>query len=192
MATLLRSALTLIVLVQVSAVLARSQTSSSNEAQAGGRNMSFTVSSSSFANGGDIPAKFSCDGADVSPQLSWSNPPAGTKTIALLADDPDAPAGNWNHWVMWNLPAEVHDLAEGMSKSAHLGNGTEQGTNDFKKIGYNGPCPPAGKPHRYYFKLYALDTKLSLNESAGKRELEAAVKGHILGQTEWMGRYKRK
>jgi len=153
--------------------------------------MSLTISSPSFANGGDIAKKFTCDSADVSPQLTWTDPPAGTKTFALLADDPDAPVGNWNHWTAWNLPGNLRGLPEGVVKEAHLADGTEQGRNDFRKTGYNGPCPPPGKPHRYYFKLFALDGKLDLKPGAGKKELEAAMKGHILAQSEWMGRYGR-
>lgn len=153
--------------------------------------MPLTISSPSFANGGDIAKQFTCDAADVSPQLAWSEPPAGTKTFALLVDDPDAPVGNWNHWTMWNLPANLRGLPEGVSKDARLADGSEQGKNDFRKTGYNGPCPPPGKPHRYYFKLFALDAKLELKSGAGKKELEAAMKGQILAQAEWMGKYGR-
>ena len=160
-------------------------------AQTGEKAMAFTISSSSFSNGGEIAKKFTCDGADVSPQLAWSEPPAGTKALALLVDDPDAPIGNWTHWVLWNLPVSARGLPEGVSKTAKLPDGSEQGKNDFPKTGYNGPCPPAGKPHRYYFKLFALDGKLEMKAGAGKPELEAAMKGHILGQAETMGRYGR-
>lgn len=153
--------------------------------------MSLTISSPSFTHGGDMAKKFTCDAADVSPQLAWTEPPPATKTLALLVDDPDAPVGNWNHWTIWNLPASLRGLPEGVSKDAHLSNGSEQGLNDFRKTGYNGPCPPPGKPHRYYFKLFALDTRLNLDRKAGKSELEAAMKGHILAQAEWMGKYKR-
>lgn len=153
--------------------------------------MSLTISSPSFTNGGAIPKKFTCDAADVSPHLSWTDPPAGTKSFALLVDDPDAPIGNWNHWAMWNLPTKLRSLPEALSKNAHLPDGSEQGMNDFHKPGYNGPCPPAGKPHRYFFKLFALDTKLALKGEAGKPEMEAAMKGHILAQAEWVGTYKR-
>jgi Raf kinase inhibitor-like YbhB/YbcL family protein len=153
--------------------------------------MSLTISSSSFPNGGDIARKYTCDAVDVSPQLSWTEPPAGTKTFALLVDDPDAPVGNWNHWTIWNLPASLRTLAEGVSKDTRLSDGSEQGRNDFGKTGYNGPCPPAGKPHRYYFKLFALDVKLDLKAGAKKKDLEAAIKGHVLAQTEWMGKYGR-
>jgi len=160
-------------------------------AQTGEKAMAFTISSSSFSNGGEIAKKFTCDGADVSPQLAWSEPPAGTKALALLVDDPDAPIGNWTHWVLWNLPVSARGLPEGVSKTAKLPDGSEQGKNDFPKTGYNGPCPPAGKPHRYYFKLFALDGKLEMKAGAGKPELEAAMKGHILAQAETMGRYGR-
>jgi Raf kinase inhibitor-like YbhB/YbcL family protein len=157
----------------------------------GSTEQTMTISSPSFSNGGDIAKKFTCDGDDVSPQLAWTEPPAGTKTFALLSDDPDAPVGNWNHWAIWNLPANLRGLPEGVPKNARLPDGSEQGMNDFHKPGYDGPCPPAGKPHRYYFKLFALDAKLTLKSEGGKAELEAAMKGHILAQAEWMGRYKR-
>ena len=153
--------------------------------------MALTISSPSFSHGADIAKKFTCDGADVSPQLSWTDPPAGTQTFALLVDDPDAPVGNWNHWTAWNVPASSRGLPEGVGKSAQLPDGSQQGLNDFRKPGYNGPCPPPGKPHRYYFKIFALDAKLDLKPSASKRELEAAMKGHVLAQGEWMGRYGR-
>jgi Raf kinase inhibitor-like YbhB/YbcL family protein len=157
----------------------------------GAHPMPFTVSSTSFSNGGYIARKFTCDAADVSPQLAWTDPPAGTKSFALLADDPDAPVGNWNHWLLWNVPAETRQLPENVAKSAQLPDGSRQGTNDFRKTGYNGPCPPPGKPHRYYFKLHALDAKLDLKGNVGKRELEAAMKGHVLAQAEHMGKYGR-
>ena len=157
----------------------------------GEKAMSLTLSSSSFSNGGDIAKKFTCEGADISPQLSWTNPPAATRSFALVVDDPDAPVGNWNHWTLWNLPASARGLPEDMSKEARLPDGSQQGLNDFRKTGYNGPCPPAGKPHRYYFKLFALDAKFDLKPRVGKPELEAAIKGHILAQAELMGRFSR-
>lgn len=149
------------------------------------------ITSPNFSNGGNIDKKFTCDGLDVSPQLAWTNAPSGTKSFALLVDDPDAPVGNWNHWTMWNIPASSHSLPENVPKEAKLPDGSEQGLNDFKKAGYNGPCPPPGKPHRYYFKLFALNASLDLKSNASKRELEAGMKGHILAQAEWMGRYGR-
>jgi Raf kinase inhibitor-like YbhB/YbcL family protein len=157
----------------------------------GGPSMAFTISSSSFQNGGEIPKKFACDGADVSPELSWSEPPAGSKSFALIADDPDAPVGTWTHWVVFDLPASITSLPENVSKVDELPSGGRQGRNDFRKIGYGGPCPPPGKPHRYFFKLYALDSKLNLKPGSSKQEVEQAMQGHILGKAEWMGRYRR-
>jgi Raf kinase inhibitor-like YbhB/YbcL family protein len=157
----------------------------------GGSAMTLTISSPSFSNGGEISKKFTCSGADVSPQLQWSEPPKGTKSFALLVDDPDAPAGNWNHWAIWNIPPVSRGLSEGISKTPRLPDGSQQGVNDFRKTEYNGPCPPAGKPHRYFFKLFALDKELDLKPEAGKQELEAAMKGHVLAQGEWMGRFAR-
>jgi Raf kinase inhibitor-like YbhB/YbcL family protein len=153
--------------------------------------MQLAISSSAFSNGGSIPKKHTCDGPDLSPQLVWSEPAAATKSFALLVDDPDAPVGNWNHWTAWNLPATSRGLPEGVSKDARLADGSEQGRNDFGRTGYNGPCPPPGKPHRYYFKLFALDTNLDLKAGSRKKELEAAMKGHVLTQAEWMGTYGR-
>ncbi len=151
----------------------------------------FSISSPSFSDSGEIPKKFTCSGPDVSPQLAWTEPPAGGKTFALLVDDPDAPAGNWNHWAIWNLPPSARSLPEGVGKSRHLPDGTEQGLNDFRKVGYNGPCPPANKPHHYHFKLYALDKRLNLKGDAGEPELEAAMKGHIMAQAQWTGTFHR-
>lgn len=153
--------------------------------------MSFEITSTAFPGGGTIPKKHTCDGPDLSPPLSWKEPPAKTQTFALIADDPDAPVGTWVHWVIYNIPASSKELAEGVKKDEHLPDGTLQGRNDFRKIGYGGPCPPPGKPHRYFFKLYALDTKLTLKAGASKADVESAMKSHILGQTELMGKYGR-
>jgi Raf kinase inhibitor-like YbhB/YbcL family protein len=153
--------------------------------------MAFAISSTSFSNGGEIPKKFTCDGADMSPELSWTGAPADTQSFALVADDPDAPDGNWTHWVLFDLPPITNSLPEGMTKIDELPGGERQGRNDFRKIGYNGPCPPPGKPHRYFYKLYALDRKLGLKPGADKQELEQAMQNHILGKTEWMGKYQR-
>jgi Raf kinase inhibitor-like YbhB/YbcL family protein len=153
--------------------------------------MSFQISSAAFSNGEAIPKKFTCDGPDVSPQLSWKEAPAATQSFALITDDPDAPAGTWVHWVLYNLPANTRELPEGMEKQERLATGALQGRNDFRRIGYGGPCPPPGKPHRYYFKLFALDTKLDLKAGATKPDLEHAMKGHILGEAELVGRYGR-
>jgi len=153
--------------------------------------MAFALTTTAFENGGSIPKKFTCDGADVSPALSWSEPPAGTQNLALISDDPDAPAGTWVHWVVYDMPAAARGLPEGVAKTGEVPGGGKQGVTDFRRPGYGGPCPPPGKPHRYYFKLYALDTKLALKPGASKREVEAAMKGHILAQAELMGRYGR-
>ena len=149
------------------------------------------IESPAFSNGQPIPQKFTCQGADVSPALSWSGAPDNTKSFALIVDDPDAPVGTWVHWVLYDLPADTRSLPENVAKSEHAQNGV-QGINDFKKIGYGGPCPPPGKAHRYFFKLYALDTPLKLKPGATKQDLEKAIKGHILAQAELMGTYQRR
>jgi Raf kinase inhibitor-like YbhB/YbcL family protein len=153
--------------------------------------MSFEIASTAFSNGGMIPKKHTCDGPDVSPPLKWTRAPASTQSFALIVDDPDAPVGTWVHWVLYNLPANVTELPEGVEKQEQLANGATQGRNDFRRIGYGGPCPPPGSPHRYYFKLYALDTKLALKAGATKPALEGAMKSHVLGEAELMGRYGR-
>lgn len=153
--------------------------------------MSFTLKTTAFQPGGEIPSKYTCSGADVSPALSWTDAPAGTKSFALIADDPDAPAGTWVHWVAYDIPASRHELPEGVSKTDQITGGGVQGQNDFRKTGYGGPCPPPGKPHRYYFKLYALDTSLNLEPGATKKAVEEAMKGHVLAQAEVMGRFRR-
>jgi len=162
-----------------------------NESAGGGAPMTFTVKSSAFAAGAEIPKQFTCTGTDVSPALEWSNPPAKTANFALIMDDPDAPAGTWVHWVLWDLPADAHSLPEGVAKRESLPDGSRQGRNDFRKAGYNGPCPPPGMPHRYFFRLYALDAKLDLAPGATRQQLDAAMKGHILGQSEYMGTFRR-
>ena len=156
-----------------------------------GAPMAFAISSPSFQDGKDIPKKFTCDGDDVSPALSWMDPPQGVKSFTLIADDPDAPRGTWTHWVLFDLPPSTSSLAEGVPKVGELANGGRQGFNDFPKIGYGGPCPPPGKPHRYFFKLYALDNKLNLKAGASKQEVEQAMQNHILGKAEVMGKYGR-
>lgn len=157
----------------------------------GEKEMALNLSSKSFAAGETIPRQFTCDGEDQSPELHWTAPPAGTKTFALIADDPDAPVGTWVHWVLFNLPANATSLPENVPRRDSLENGAVQGQNDFGRIGYGGPCPPPGKPHRYFFKLYALDSGVNLKSNATKSDLERAKKGHILAQGELMGRYGR-
>lgn len=154
--------------------------------------MAFELRSSAFPSSGEIPVKYTCDGADLSPPLQWSDPPQKTKSFALVADDPDAPVGTWVHWVLYGIPATVHELPEGVpARDTVAGSGT-QGVNDFRKVGYGGPCPPRGPAHRYVFTLYALDTDLTLPPRKTKAELVKAMEGHVLGQAELMGRYKRK
>ena len=159
-----------------------------NSKDSGGAVMgSLNVTSSAFGEGAMIPKKYTCDAQNVSPQIAWSGVPAGTKSIAMICDDPDAPAGDWVHWVVYNMPASTMELAEGVQS---LPAGSKRGTNDFRKSGYGGPCPPSGV-HRYYFKIFALDTALSLGEGATKAQLLKAMEGHILAQGALMGRYKR-
>ena len=153
--------------------------------------MTLELKSPDFSSGASIPKQFSCDGADISPALAWNDPPAATQSFALIADDPDAPVGTWVHWVLFDLPANARSLPQNVPKQEQLADGSRQGRNDFRKIGYSGPCPPPGKPHRYFFKLYALDTKLNLQPGATKKDVERAMRGHILAQGEWMGRYAR-
>jgi Raf kinase inhibitor-like YbhB/YbcL family protein len=148
------------------------------------------ISSSSFKQGDFIPRKYSCDGNDVSPPLNWGNVPDGTKSFALISDDPDAPMGTFVHWVLYNLSPDLRSLEEGIPKDKHLKNGAMHGATDFRSPGYGGPCPPGGT-HRYFFKLYALDTMLKLSPGATKAEVMKAMQGHILGQCELMGKYKR-
>ena len=155
----------------------------------GGKTMKLT--SSAFEDGGKIPAKYTCDGANISPPLTWENPPEGTKTLALISDDPDAPVGIWIHWVIFNLEPKLGGLAEAVPTERTLAHGAKQGINDFRKIGYGGPCPPGGT-HRYFFKLYALDTKLELNPGITKSDLLKAMKGHVLEECQLMGTYRRR
>ena len=157
--------------------------------------MAFTLSSSAFQNEQAIPKKFTCDGADVSPVLKWTGQPAATKSYALIMDDPDAPPGTWVHWIIYDLPAKTTSLPEGVAKTTEGPDGSKQGlgwgVDTFSKVGYYGPSPPPGKPHRYYFKLYALDAPLGLPPKATKPQVEAKMKGHVLGQATLMGTYGR-
>ncbi len=152
--------------------------------------MEIKITSSAFEESGMIPAKYTCDGADVSPPLKWDAVPEGTKSIALISDDPDAPVGTWVHWVIFGLPADTRELAENITPDKTLPNGAKQGTSDFGRIGYGGPCPPSGT-HRYFFKIYALDAELALEAGARKRDLLRAMEGHILAEGQLMGKYKR-
>jgi Raf kinase inhibitor-like YbhB/YbcL family protein len=156
----------------------------------GGESMEIKLKSSAFKEGGMIPSEYTCDGKNISPSLSWEGVPAGAKSIALICDDPDAPMGTWVHWVIYNLPATIKELPSNIPPTKTLENGARQGINDFRKIGYGGPCPPGGT-HRYYFKIYALDTQLDLEPGVTKAQLLKAMEGHILAQGQLMGKYKR-
>lgn len=153
--------------------------------------MKLDLTSTAFEEGGTIPTKYTCDGPDVSPPLAWNTPPAGTKSLAFICDDPDAPVGTWVHWVLYDLPPEATLVTEGLPLDEQLASGGRQGINDFHRIGYGGPCPPRGPAHRYFFKLYALDTELNLPARAVKKELLKAMEGHILAKGQLMGRYQR-
>ena len=137
-----------------------------------------------------IPKKYTCDGDDLSPPLNWGTPPDGTQSLALIADDPDAPGKTFVHWVAYNLPSDRRELPEGVPNGESIPNGGTQGKSDFGKLGYGGPCPPGGT-HRYFFKLYALDTSLDLQPGASKADVERAMDGHVLTLAELMGRYSR-
>jgi len=153
--------------------------------------MKIEITSPAFENEGLIPSKYTCDGEDISPPLRWDAVPEGTKSIALICDDPDAPMGTFVHWVLFNLPAETKELPEGFPDDETLPDGTRQGITDFGKTGYGGPCPPSGT-HRYFFKIYALDIKINLVPIADKPHLLKVMEGHILGKGQLMGKYKRK
>ncbi len=148
------------------------------------------LTSTAFTEGQPIPAKYTCEGKNISPPLKWSGVSAGAKSLALIADDPEAPVGTWVHWVLFDLSPGTSELPEDMAKSQHVA-GAPQGLNDFKHLGYGGPCPPPGKPHRYFFKLYALDTTLGLKPGATKQEVERAMQNHVLAQAQLMGTFKR-
>ena len=152
--------------------------------------MPFVLTSSAFKQGESIPARYSCDGEDISPELLWTDPPAGTRGFALIFDDPDASGGTWAHWVLFNISVAARGLPESVSKAPEQPDGGRHGSNSWGQPGYGGPCPPGGI-HRYFFKLYALDQALELPALAGKAQLEAAMQGHILGQAELMGTFSR-
>lgn len=154
------------------------------------RAFSITLTSTAFAQGESIPAKYSCDGEDISPPLGWSDPPQGTQSFVLIADDPDAPAGTWVHWVLYNLPPESRALPESLTPDAEPAAGGQHGENSWRRLGYGGPCPPGGT-HRYFFKLYALDSQLDLAAGETKDQVLQAMEGHVLAQTELMGTYTR-
>jgi Raf kinase inhibitor-like YbhB/YbcL family protein len=152
--------------------------------------MEMALSSASFVDGA-IPKKFTCDGADLSPSLAWAAPPAATQSLALTVTDPDAPLGSFVHWVLYDLPASRRELAEGLPKQDPLPDGTRQGQNEFDKTGYGGPCPPGTSTHHYVFALYAVDTRLNLPAGTTRKQLEDALKDHVLAHGELIGTYHR-
>ena len=179
----------LIVLTVVSALVAACAPSSPPPTPAA----TLKVSSAAFGPGQRIPVRYTCDGEDVSPPLRWQGAPTGTRSFALVVDDPDAPVGTFIHWVLYNIPPDRSDLPEGVPRQLEVPGIGLQGTNDFRdnRIGYRGPCPPPGKPHRYFFKLYALNTTLDIIKGASAATVERAMRGHILAQGQLMGTYGR-
>jgi Raf kinase inhibitor-like YbhB/YbcL family protein len=153
--------------------------------------MTMQLTSTAFQENQPIPKKYTADGQNVSPPLKWTDPPAGTKNFALICEDPDAPRGTFTHWLLFNLPADARDLPEGVPPAAAAGNGSEQGTNDFGKLGFCGPSPPPGKPHRYMFKLFALDRPLEVRGGAKKDQIMTAIKGHAVAEGQLTGTYGR-
>ena len=149
--------------------------------------MAFTLNSSAFKHDRYIPEEYTCISRDISPPLQWHDAPSGTQSFVLIMDDPDAPSGTWDHWLLYNIPAHIDNLTENMTQ---LPEGTLEGKNSWQKTGYGGPCPPTGE-HRYFFKLYALDNNLALANAASKSELENAMQGHILAQAKLMGRFAK-
>ncbi len=151
----------------------------------------FELISTAFEQGEPIPVKYSCDGEDISPSLAWGDPPQGTQSLALIMDDPDAPVGTWDHWIVFNIPADIRELPEGMAPGMKFGDlAVTFGMNSWGRSNYGGPCPPGGT-HRYFFKLYALDTTLPSDEMMDKKQVLAAMDGHILAETELMGTFSR-
>lgn len=152
----------------------------------------FSISSPAFDNGGMIPEKYTCDGANLSPELRWTALPQNTQSLALVVEDPDAPMGTFIHWVIYNIAPNLNGLPSGVSEGPQVAGVGTQGVNSFRRVGYGGPCPPKGPAHRYYFKLYALDLAPNLESRLNADDLQRTIKGHILAQAEWMGRYQRK
>lgn len=168
-------------------LFSRAHRSNATEVEAG---ESMQLKSASFTDGASIPSQYTCDGAGVSPSLEWSGAPAATKSFALVVHDPDAPV-DFTHWLAYDIPADVHQLAEGASSGGTMPHGAAEGVNGFRKAGYGGPCPPAGKPHRYIFLLYALDQNLGLAAGATRDQVESAMRSHIVASGRLVGTYGR-
>ena len=154
--------------------------------------MAFAMESPCFKQGGFIPERHTCDGEDVSPALRWHDVPDGTKSLALICDDPDAPFGTWVHWVVFSIPPTATELKEALPKHEIVEGGIRQGRNSWNRTGYSGPCPPEKTSHRYFFRVYALDNDIILGVESGKKELERAMRTHVLAQAETMGVYARR
>ncbi len=157
----------------------------------GAQETAMQLTSTDLVPGAAIPKAFTADGADLSPALAWHGAPEGTRSFALIVDDPDAPVGLWVHWVAFDLPGTVTGLAQGQTRAGHLSGGGRQGRNSWSRLGWNGPSPPPGRPHRYFFKLYALSGVLGLEPGATAQAVTAAMKGKILAETSLMGTYGR-
>ncbi|MGD2215096.1 MAG: YbhB/YbcL family Raf kinase inhibitor-like protein [Gemmatimonadales bacterium] len=153
--------------------------------------MPIEVTSPAFEDGGSIPVRHTCQGEDVSPAIEWANVPAEARSLALICDDPDAPRGTWVHWVVYDIPPGFTALSESIPPHEVTPEGAKQGLNDFNRLGYGGPCPPPGGPHRYFFKLYALDIEPGLPAGATKADLLRAIKGHVLDEGQLVGKYER-
>lgn len=154
--------------------------------------MSIEITSSAFEDGGFIPARYTCEGEDLSPPLKWANVPGDSRSLAIICDDPDAPAGTWVHWVIYDISPTLSELPEGIPPSQITPDGAKQGVNDFRRTGYGGPCPPPGGPHRYFFKLYALDIEPGLPAGSSKADLLRVMEARVLGEGQLMGLYQRK
>lgn len=150
------------------------------------------VSTPAFGAGGTIPGKFTCDGENISPAIDWEHAPAGTRSIALIVEDPDAPGGIFTHWIICNIPGSRTGIPAGVPQKPVLPDGSIQGLNNFGRPGYSGPCPPRGPPHRYIFRLFCLDIELAVRPPARKDQILAAMSGHVLGSGEVVGRYSRR
>ena len=181
----------ILVLLGVMTILCSCKSDKTIKPETGGDKMELKVMSSAFEDKGMIPSKYTCDGEDVSPAIVWENVPKGTKSIALISDDPDAPMGTWVHWVLFNLPGDSNGLGENVPGTETLQTGGIQGLNSWGRTGYGGPCPPSGT-HRYFFKVYALDAMLNLDSKAKKEDLLRGMAMHILAEGQIMGKYKRK
>ncbi|MCH8864816.1 MAG: YbhB/YbcL family Raf kinase inhibitor-like protein [Chloroflexi bacterium] len=153
--------------------------------------MELTVSSTVFREGETIPAKYTCQGEDISPSITWGEPPDGTRSLAIIVDDPDAPGGVFTHWIIFNLPADTRQLPAAVPTQPRLDSGARQGKTDFGRVGYGGPCPPPGKPHRYQFTVYALDRTLDLAAGASRSQVLEAMQGNILSRGRLTGIYER-